>query len=126
MFTVYFDWKYDGNLAAPIFDYQSTSMENFHFADSYVSLDDTEENTGSKIAYDDISELGDTPRYFISLTPMNDGDETYKIFNKQYGYYNTKEVFSMKNKSFSFIINKDCRYYSYYASGFTINVAKRF
>jgi hypothetical protein len=40
MFTVFFDWKYDENLAAPIFDYQSTSMENFHFADSYISLGD--------------------------------------------------------------------------------------
>ena len=38
-YTVYFDWKYSGNLVAPIFDYQSVSMEPFHFADGYVSLD---------------------------------------------------------------------------------------
>ena len=121
-FTVGFDWQYDNNLAAPTFDYQSGSIEGFHFADSQITTGTDDE----KVPYDDTAELAPSPRYVVSLTPHNTGDAVYASMDDRYGVYNTKEVLSIKNKSFTFVVNRDCRYYSYYASGFTTNVAKRF
>jgi len=39
LFTVKLDWKYDGNLVAPCYDFQSLSMEGFHFADGQIQVD---------------------------------------------------------------------------------------
>lgn len=70
--------------------------------------------------------MGATPRYFVSITPFNVGESVYQTDDDVFGVYDSKEVLSMKNRQFTFVVSKDCRYYSYYTSGFTVNISRQF
>ena len=109
IYTLRFDWVYDNNLVSPTYDYQSDTLENFHFSDNRVDFGE------GIIPYDSENELGSYPRYFLSLSPfcLEDGGP-YQNMNEAYAFFNTREVFSMTNRSFSFIVNGDCERYSYY------------
>lgn len=108
---------------APSYRY-SLNTDNFYSEATSLDLGD-----GHALQLEDrYSMLGATSRYNVQVTPMmTDASkapyQTMHPQSKNNGpYYLAKDVVSMTNSSFCFLLDPDVQYYSYYTSGFAPNV----
>ena len=118
-YRVRLNWMSNG-LQAPSFKY-GTSAGGFYSNDTQFDLGD-----GFSIALDAIGKsVNGQNRYTVQVTPGSAAvpySQMRPTDNKRCGYYYaTKEIVSMKNDSFCFVLTPGCDTYSYYAAGFSPN-----
>lgn len=88
---------------------------------------------GTKLELEDIGRVIDpASRYHVQVTPMmtTETKTPYQTMhpasNTNGVYYLAKDIVSITNSTFCFLLDPDVAYYSYYTSGFASNVQQGF
>lgn len=117
-------WDYSVG-TAPIYQYPVAST-GFYYDDERVDFGD-----GTPIQLDNVGlNLDPESRYSVQVTPfIAAGKQPYQTLHtntKNGRWYMSREVNSMCNDSFAFILDPDVTYYSYKVIGFSPNSQQRF
>lgn len=127
-YKVNFNWSY-GLGVAPGYTYPM-ALDEFYFEGDTIDF-----GNGKKIQLEDQGEVLDpSDRYQIQVTPvmMSETKQPYSTLHPSSGsqsfgcWYMTREVNTICNNSFRFIIDPDVQYYSYSTSGFSKNSQQGF
>ena len=120
-------WDY-GAGTAPAYTYP-VALDEFYFDGDAIDF-----GNGKKIQLEDQGEVLDpSDRYQVQVTPvMMSSKKPYSTLHPTTGsqsfgcWYMTREVNTICNGSFRFILDSDVQYYSYSASGFSKNAQQGF
>lgn len=121
IYKVNLSWS-DSNVKAPGYTY-SISPGSFYQEADYIDTGDNE-----RIQIEDSSSILDKDRrYSISLTPFSETPYS-TMYGKNTGgaYYTVKDVVSITNSSFCFLLQDNVDYYSYYTYGISKNAEQKF
>ena len=120
-------WNAEGSSTAPSYRYSINS------GGFYMEANSLDVDSSMKYDLEDIGRVIDPAnRYNIQITPLmlDESKKPYQTMhpaNKTNGvYYLAKDIVSITNSSFCFLLDPDVSYYSYYTSGFASNVQQGF
>lgn len=107
---------------SPTYKY-SRDATGFCFDGNTIDVGDS-----NKLQIDSIGkQISQENHYVVQVTPITNGITPYQHLNpidnkNQTYYYMSKDVDTMTNTSFRFLINKEATTYSYYVKGFVRNI----
>ena len=121
MYKVNLTWS-DSNVKAPSYTYPVVAG-NFYQESDYLDIGDKAE-----VKLEESSRMLDPEnRYTVVLTPVSNTPYSEKYGTSVGGiYYAVKDICSMTNSSFCFLVQSNVQYYSYYAYGISKNVEQQF
>ena len=123
-YKVNLNWHYNGSSVAPGYQY-ATALTGFYYEDFELDFGD-----GQRYPQEQNSQLDPESRYTIQVTPMLESWKTpYSTLHTSTNnakWYVTREVHTICNNSFMFVLDDDIDYYSYKVSGFSPNSQQGF
>ncbi len=126
-YKVNLSWNAEGSSNAPSYRYPINSG-GFYMEDNTLDVGD-----GTKLELEDLGRVIDpASRYHVQVTPMmTTGTKIpyqtmHPASNTNGVYYLAKDIVSITNSTFCFLLDPDVAYYSYYTSGFASNVQQGF
>lgn len=127
-YKVNLNWTSSGSSKAPAYRYPIRS-DGFYIEAEKIDLGGTSSFELEQLGYN----VDSMNRYCVQVTPiMNQDDKTpYQTMHPSSpiangAYYLAKDIVSITNSSFCFLLDPDVTYYSYYTSGFASNVQQGF
>lgn len=118
-------WNYTAGQTAPTYSYPA-ALTGFYYDDNAIDFGD-----GCNIQLEDQGlQLDPELRYAVQVTPfLKNGETPYQTLHtstKSAKWYMTREVNTICNNSFRFVLDPDIMYYSYKVSGFSSNASQGF
>ncbi len=119
-------WKYNnGTATAPSYTYP-TALTGFYYDDCKLDFGGGEAYAQEKTSL----QLDPESRYSVQVTPLIRQDAapyaTMHVSRQNAKWYMSREVNTMCNSSFRFILDDDVEYYSYKVTGFSQNAQQGF
>lgn len=118
-------WRYSGSATAPAYTYP-TNLTGFYYDDIQLDFGDGERHDQEKTGL----QLSPESRYSVQVTPLIYPDaDPYSILHvsrQNAKWYMSREVNTLCNSSFRFVLDDDVEYYSYKVAGFAQNAQQGF
>lgn len=118
-------WRYSGSVTAPTYTYP-TNLTGFYYDDVQLDFGDGERYDQEKNGL----QLSPESRYSVQVTPLiypgADPYSTLHVSRQNAKWYMSREVNTLCNSSFRFVLDDDVEYYSYKVAGFAQNAQQGF
>lgn len=124
-YQVNLNWYYNGSSIAPVYQY-ATALTGFYYEDFDLEFGDGETYAQELVG----TQLDPESRYTVQVTPILDTSAqpyaTLHTSSKNAMWYLSREVNTICNSSFRFVLDSDIKYYSYKVNGFSPNAQQGF